>query len=241
MSVLIAPSILSADFTKLGEEIKVAEKGGADWVHVDVMDGHFVPNITIGIPVVESIRKATDLPLDVHLMIEEPDRYVDDFARSGADYITVHAEAATHLQRTLSHIRSLGKKSGVALNPATPPEVLSYVLADIDLVLVMSVNPGFGGQKFIPTAVEKIRRLKEMFAEAGFSKTKISVDGGINRDTAPLVIEAGVDVLVAGSAIYGADCVAEAIKELKQPGYSGNKPQNPQMKGSQSQSKSKIC
>ena len=208
MSILIAPSILSADFTRLGEEIKAAEKGGADWVHVDVMDGHFVPNITIGIPVVESIRKATDLPLDVHLMIEEPDRYVDDFARSGADYITVHAEAATHLQRTLSHIRSLGKKSGVALNPATPPEVLSYVLADIDLVLVMSVNPGFGGQKFIPTAVEKIRRLKEMFADAGLPGAKISVDGGINSDTAPRVIEAGVDVLVAGSAIYGADCVA---------------------------------
>ncbi|MEZ4488085.1 MAG: ribulose-phosphate 3-epimerase [Cyanobacteriota/Melainabacteria group bacterium] len=240
MSILIAPSILSADFTRLGEEIKAAEKGGADWVHVDVMDGHFVPNITIGIPVVESIRKATDLPLDVHLMIEEPDRYVDDFARSGADYITVHAEAATHLQRTLSHIRSLGKKSGVALNPATPPEVLSYVLADIDLVLVMSVNPGFGGQKFIPTAVEKIRRLKEMFADAGLPGAKISVDGGINSDTAPRVIEAGVDVLVAGSAIYGADCVAEAIKELKNPGCCSNKDSQKSLrKGSGSESK--IC
>ena len=240
MSILIAPSILSADFTRLGEEIKAAEKGGADWVHVDVMDGHFVPNITIGIPVVESIRKATDLPLDVHLMIEEPDRYVDDFARSGADYITVHAEAATHLQRTLSHIRSLGKKSGVALNPATPPEVLSYVLADIDLVLVMSVNPGFGGQKFIPTAVEKIRRLKEMFADAGLPGAKISVDGGINSDTAPKVIEAGVDVLVAGSAIYGADCVAEAIKELKNPGCCSNKDSQKSLrKGSGSESK--IC
>ncbi|MBX9692331.1 MAG: ribulose-phosphate 3-epimerase, partial [Cyanobacteria bacterium] len=155
MTALIAPSILSADFTRLGEDIRAVEKGGADWIHVDVMDGHFVPNITIGIPVVKSLRKATKLPLDVHLMIAEPDRYIDEFARAGADYITVHAEAATHLQRTLSHIRSLGKGAGVALNPATPASVLEYVLDDIDLVLVMSVNPGFGGQKFIKQVVPK--------------------------------------------------------------------------------------
>ena len=215
MSALIAPSILSADFTRLGEDILAAEKGGADWIHVDVMDGHFVPNITIGAPVVKSIRKATALPLDVHLMISDPDKYVDDFAESGADYITVHAEAATHLQRTLAHIRSLGKKAGVALNPATPPEVLSYVLEDIDLVLVMSVNPGFGGQKFIPSALSKITRLCKMFSEAGLTQAKISVDGGINSRTAPKVIEAGVDVIVAGSAVYGADSVKDAIAGLR--------------------------
>src|SRR5581483_703641 len=156
MPVLVAPSILSADFANLASEIKRAEDGKADWLHVDVMDGHFVPNLTIGAPVVKSLRKNTHLPLDVHLMITDPDRYLEDFAQAGSTYLTVHAEAATHLQRTLSQIRSLGMKAGVALNPATPEDVLSYVLDDVDLVLVMSVNPGFGGQKFIPAVVPKI-------------------------------------------------------------------------------------
>ncbi len=216
MQVRIAPSILSADFTRLGEDIKLAEAGGADWIHVDVMDGHFVPNITIGVPVVRSIRPITKLPLDVHLMIERPDDYIEAFAKAGADYITVHAEAATHLQRTLSHIRSIGKKAGVALNPATPESVLEYVLADIDLVLVMTVNPGFGGQKFISEVVPKITRIRKMFDDAGFKDALISVDGGINDDTAAKVTKAGANVLVAGSSVYGAPSVEGAIKSLKE-------------------------
>ena len=162
MNPLIAPSILSADFARLGEEVHRVEEAGADWIHVDVMDGHFVPNITIGAPVVKALRSVTKLPLDVHLMISDPDKYLSDFAEAGADYITVHQEACTHLQRTLSHIRSLGKKAGVALNPATPEETLRYVLHDIDLVLVMSVNPGFGGQKFLPVVADKIANLRRM-------------------------------------------------------------------------------
>lgn len=239
MSILVAPSILSADFTKLGEDIHAAESGGADWIHVDVMDGHFVPNITIGIPVVKSIRQATKLPLDVHLMIENPDQYVDRFATAGADYITVHAEACTHLQRTLSQIRKLGKFAGVALNPSTPPEVLSYVLADIDLVLVMTVNPGFGGQKFIHEVVPKIEKLRQMFDSAGFDKVKISVDGGINSETASKVVSAGANVLVAGSAIYGASSVASAIKELKNS-VGGNKVAKECFSGSK-KSEKKAC
>jgi len=215
MTTLIAPSILSADFTRLGDEIRLAESGGADWIHVDVMDGHFVPNITIGIPVVKSIRSVTKLPLDVHLMISDPDKYIEGFASAGSDYITVHAEAATHLQRTLAHIRSIGKKAGVALNPATPASVLEYVLDDIDLVLVMSVNPGFGGQKFIRAVVPKIAELRKMFAQAGRDDVRISVDGGINEATAREVTGAGADVLVAGSSIYGAESVPAAIKKLK--------------------------
>lgn len=216
MAVRIAPSILSADFTRLGEDIARAEAGGADWIHVDVMDGHFVPNLTIGVPVVKSIRPVTKLPLDVHLMIDNPDDYVESFAKAGADYITVHAEAATHLQRTLSHIRSIGKKAGVALNPATPESVLQYVLADIDLVLVMTVNPGFGGQKFISEVVPKIARIRKMFDDAGFPNVLISVDGGINDDTARKVVDAGANVLVAGSSVYGAPSVEGAIKGLKE-------------------------
>lgn len=215
MEVLVAPSILSADFSRLGEEIKVAEKGGADWVHVDVMDGHFVPNITIGIPVVKSIRKITSLPLDVHLMISDPDKYIEGFSDAGADYITVHAEAATHLHRTLNHIRSLGKKAGVALNPATPSSVLEYVLSEIDLVLVMTVNPGFGGQKFIGEVVPKIRKIRDMFDGVGRKDVRISVDGGINEKTAIEVTKSGADVVVAGSSIYGADSVSAAIQGLK--------------------------
>ncbi len=216
MAVLIAPSILSADFSKLGVEIQRAEKAHADWIHVDVMDGHFVPNLTIGAPVVKSIRKQTKLPLDVHLMIEDPDKFLSDFAEAGSDFITVHAEACTHLQRTLSHIRHLGKKAGVALNPHTPPEVLNYVLNDIDLVLVMTVNPGFGGQKFINEVVPKVAKVRSMLDAAGRTEAHVSVDGGINPETAKKVIGAGADVLVAGNSVYGAENIDEAILNLRE-------------------------
>lgn len=215
MKTLIAPSILSADFANLGRDIKRAEDAGADWIHVDVMDGHFVPNLTIGAPVVKGIRKETKLPLDVHLMVTNPDQLLLDFAEAGADHIIVHVEACVHLQRTLSHIRSLGKLAGVSLNPATPPETLRYVLNDIDEVLVMSVNPGFGGQKFLPAVVPKIRILRQMFDQIGRTDVHISVDGGINAETGRVVVEAGANVLVAGNSVYRADNIAEAIASLK--------------------------
>ena len=180
----IAPSILSADFAALGEAIARVEAAGADLLHVDVMDGHFVPNLTIGPPVIESIRKRTRLPLDVHLMIEEPERWVETYVQAGADYVTVHAEACAHLQRALAQIREAGARAGVALNPSTPPEVLEYVLDDLDLVLVMSVNPGFGGQSFIPTAYPKIRRLRALLADR---PVEVSVDGGVKADNAGLL------------------------------------------------------
>ncbi|CAN5614757.1 ribulose-phosphate 3-epimerase [soil metagenome] len=214
MAVLVAPSILSADFAKLGEEIKRVESAGADWIHVDVMDGQFVPNITIGPPVVRAIRKQTTLPLDVHLMIVEPDRYLEDFAEAGADYITVHVEACVHLQRTLSHIRKIGKKAGVSLNPGTSPETIRYVLDDLDLVLIMSVNPGFGGQKFIEAVVPKIKTVRSMLDNAEHPDVRISVDGGINSTTGRIVVDAGADVLVAGNAIYGASDINKAIADL---------------------------
>jgi ribulose-phosphate 3-epimerase len=214
--VVIAPSILSADFLRLGEEVAAVDQAGADWIHVDVMDGRFVPNITIGPLVVAAVRRATQKPLDVHLMIVEPEKYVADFAKAGADHILVHAEssATTHLHRVLGQIRDLGKKAGAVLNPATPSEVLDYVLPLCDVILLMSVNPGFGGQKFIPEILPKIRKLRQACNERGLSP-RIEIDGGINAETAPLVIAAGADALVAGAAVYGAKDYAEAIRVLR--------------------------
>ncbi len=208
----IAPSILSADFAALGEEIARVEAAGADQLHVDVMDGRFVPNITIGPVVVAAIRKRTRLPLDVHLMIVEPERYLADFARAGADMLTVHAEACPHLQRTLVQIRELGAKAGVALNPGTSPGVLDYVLDDVDLVLVMSVNPGFGGQKFIPSAYAKIRQVRTM---AGARPVEVSVDGGVKLEHARPLADHGASILVAGSAIFEAPDAAEMVKRMR--------------------------
>ena len=208
----IAPSILSADFAALGDAIARVEAAGADQLHVDVMDGHFVPNLTLGPPVIESIRKRTRLPLDVHLMIEEPDRWVEIYVKAGADYLTVHAEATPHLERILAQIREAGAKAGVALNPSTPPEVLEYVLEDLDLVLVMSVNPGFGGQSFIPTVYEKIRRLRALL---GGRDVLVSVDGGVKADNAGPLALAGATVLVAGSSIFGAPDPGAAVAALR--------------------------
>lgn len=212
--VKIAPSILSADFARLGEEIKDVENGGADYIHVDVMDGKFVPNITIGPLIVEAIRPITDLPLDVHLMIENPDRYISSFAKAGADIITVHAEACDHLHRTVQMIRNEGKKAGVVLNPATPLTELEYILEDIDMVLIMTVNPGFGGQKFIHSVLPKIQRLSEMISARGLD-VEIEIDGGVNEETAKLCTDAGATVLVAGSAIFNKENRKEAIETLR--------------------------
>jgi ribulose-phosphate 3-epimerase len=210
----IAPSILSADFTRLGEEIKAVEKAGADYIHIDVMDGHFVPNITIGPFIVEAVRRVTTLPLDVHLMILNPDQFIDDFVKAGADLITVHVEAVAHLHRSIQYIRKAGAKPAVSLNPATPLHVLEYVLEDLDMVLIMTVNPGFGGQAFIPEVVLKIRRLKEMIDERGL-KVDIEVDGGIGPKTIHLVSSAGGDVFVAGSAIFHSDDYAATIRQMR--------------------------
>ena len=208
----IAPSILSADFAALGEAVARVEVGGADQLHVDVMDGRFVPNITIGPPVIESIRKRTRLPLDVHLMIVEPERYIETFVRAGADLVTVHVEACTHLNRILHQIREAGAKAGVALNPSTPPEAIEWVLDDLDLILVMSVNPGFGGQSFIPSSIAKVRQVKTL---VGKRPIDISVDGGVNRDTAGPLAQAGATILVAGTAVFGAQDPAQAVKDLR--------------------------
>jgi ribulose-phosphate 3-epimerase len=202
-AVIIAPSILSADFGRLAEEVRAVEAAGADWIHVDVMDGRFVPNLTIGPVVVEAVRRATRLPLDVHLMIVEPERYVDAFRRAGADRISVHVEASTHLHRTLQHVRSLGARAGVVLNPHTSEDAIRYVLGDLDLVLVMSVNPGFGGQSFIPSALPKLRALRSAIDARGLD-VALEVDGGVAPATAAEVVAAGARVLVAGSAIFGA-------------------------------------
>ncbi|MGM9925332.1 MAG: ribulose-phosphate 3-epimerase [Bacillus sp. (in: firmicutes)] len=212
--VKIAPSILSADFAKLGEEIKDVERGGADYIHVDVMDGHFVPNITIGPLIVEAIRPITKLPLDVHLMIENPDQYIEAFANAGADYITVHVEACRHLHRTIGLIKSYGVKAGVVLNPATPVSMIQHVIKDVDMVLLMSVNPGFGGQSFIPEVLPKIRAVKEM-AEQYNPALEIEIDGGVNAETAKFCIEAGANVLVAGSAVYNQADRKKAIEAIR--------------------------
>jgi len=214
MRTLIAPSILSADFGRLAEEVRAISEAGADLIHVDVMDGHFVPNLTIGPPVVRAVKKATAVPLDVHLMIEHPERWVGDYAAAGADLITVHAEAAIHLHRTIEAIRGAGKKAGVALNPATPLDHLRYVLDLVDLVLIMSVNPGFGGQSFIPQVVDKIAALRAEAEERGL-QLDIEVDGGIKVDNARRVADAGATVLVAGSAVFeDPDGVAAAMKKF---------------------------
>jgi len=213
--VKIAPSILSADFLKLGEEIKAAEEAGADILHIDIMDGHFVPNITIGPFIVESIRNITSLPLDIHLMIEKPDTYLKDFIEAGADYLTVHLEASVHLHRTVQRIKEGGVKAGVSLNPATPVCGLEYVLPDIDFALLMSVNPGFGGQTFIPQVIDKIRTLKKFIEEKGLM-TLIEVDGGINIDNAKNVASAGADILVMGSAFFHSRDYKEIMKGVKE-------------------------
>ncbi len=211
----IAPSILSADFSRLGDEVRAVERAGADYIHIDVMDGHFVPNITIGPLVVKAVRKVTALPLDVHLMIAEPDRFIDDFTAAGADLITVHAEAGVHLHRIVQHIRLRGAKPGVSLNPATGLEALEYILQDLHMVLLMTVNPGFEGQAFIPEVIPKIRRLKERIRDTGLS-IDIEVDGGIGPDTIGQVSAAGADVFVAGSAIFYSGDYESTIRRMRE-------------------------
>ena len=214
--VKIAPSILSSDFGRLAEQVIEAEEAGADWIHVDVMDGSFVPNITIGPAVTEAVRSATDLPVDVHLMINNPDRHLEAFADAGADYLTVHQEACVHLHKTIDAIRDMNVRPGITLNPATSIGTIEDIIDYVDLVLVMSVNPGFGGQSFIPSSIERIKKIKDLIRGRGLTGVELEVDGGINENTAASVVNAGSSVLVAGSAVYGhPEGVAEAIRRLR--------------------------
>ncbi|MCD4687912.1 MAG: ribulose-phosphate 3-epimerase [Desulfuromonadaceae bacterium] len=218
--IKIAPSILSADFARLGDEIRALEAGGADYVHIDVMDGHFVPNITIGPLIVEAVRKVTEMPLDVHLMIENPDQYIPDFAKAGADIITVHYEAVPHLHRTVQLIHSLGKKAGVSLNPATPVSSLEVILEELDLVLLMSVNPGFGGQNFIPSCLPKIEALRKEIDRLGLN-IELEIDGGVKPANIAAIAGAGADVFVAGSAVFGTSNYQATIAELRRLAEAG--------------------
>ena len=214
-SIKIAPSILSADFSRLGDEVRRAEEAGADMIHLDIMDGHFVPNLTFGPLIVKAIRNHTKLPFYVHLMVERPEDYIEKVVEAGGDLIIVHVEACIHLQRVLSMIRDFGVKSGVALNPATPLTTIEYVLDDLDLILIMSVNPGFGGQEFIPSTLPKIRRARRKLVKRGL-EMEIAVDGGVNVETAPKIVEAGADVLVTGTAVFGKPDLKKAIRELRE-------------------------
>lgn len=215
--ILISPSILSADFTRLGEEIRAVEDAGADWLHIDVMDGHFVPNITIGPMVVAAAKKAARIPLDVHLMISDPDYYLDFFHEAGADVLAVHPEATHHLHRTLTRIRDLGMRPGAALNPSTGLEAVRHVLAELDVIMIMTVNPGFGGQSFIPTMLPKVRALREMIDNSGYD-ILIEIDGGVSPKTAPDIAACGADVFVAGSAVFGNPPYKEVIDKLRNAG-----------------------
>jgi len=214
--ILISPSILSADFTRLGEEVRAVEAAGADWLHIDVMDGHFVPNITIGPMVVAAVRKITQIPLDVHLMISNPDQFLEEFREAGADILTVHPEVTNHLHRTLSRIRELGMKAGAALNPSTGLEAVRYVLEELDVIMLMTVNPGFPGQSFISSVLPKVREVRDMIDDVGY-EILIEVDGGVNPKTAPDLADRGADVFVAGSAVFGHPPYDRIIKTLRVP------------------------